>query len=101
MVSHYLFGVPIEGSIALLLISALPFIAANLSVELTFSSIAKNQLQAVQSAFFFFLGSILLSGFIFPFAGMPQWARWLEEVLPLTNFFANHQWNFIKGKFMV
>ncbi|WP_267256125.1 ABC transporter permease [Coxiella endosymbiont of Ornithodoros maritimus] len=84
--SRYLFDVPIEESIALLLIRALPFIAANLSVKLTFSSIAKNQLQAVQSTFFFFLSSILLFGFMFTFAGMLQWARWLGEVLPLTHF---------------
>ncbi|ACJ21096.1 ABC transporter permease [Coxiella burnetii] len=95
--SRYLFDVPIEGSITLLLISALPFIAANLSVGLTFSSIAKNQLQAVQSAFFFFLPSILLSGFMFPFAGMPQWARWLGEILPLTHFLRITRGILLKG----
>ncbi|WP_259430998.1 ABC transporter permease [Coxiella burnetii] len=95
--SRYLFDVPIEGSITLLLISALPFIAANLSVGLTFSSIAKNQLQAVQSAFFFFLPSILLSGFMFPFAGMPHWARWLGEILPLTHFLRITRGILLKG----
>ncbi|ATN86565.1 ABC transporter permease [Coxiella burnetii] len=95
--SRYLFDVPIEGSITLLLISALPFVAANLSVGLTFSSIAKNQLQAVQSAFFFFLPSILLSGFMFPFAGMPQWARWLGEILPLTHFLRITRGILLKG----
>jgi ABC-2 type transport system permease protein len=55
-------------------------------VVFTFSTLAKNQLQAMQMAFFFFLPSILLSGFMFPFRGMPQWAQWLGEILPLTHF---------------
>ncbi len=84
--SYFLFKVPIEGSIALLYLSALPFIAANLSIGLTFSSLARNQLQAMQMAFFFFLPSILLSGFIFPFTGMPTWAQWVGSALPLTYF---------------
>jgi ABC-2 type transport system permease protein len=84
--AHFLFTVPIEGSLILLAIAALPFIAANLSVGLTFSSIAKNQLQAMQMAFFFFLPSILLSGFMFPFRGMPEWAQYIGQVLPLTHF---------------
>lgn len=83
---HFFFHVPVQGSVLLLLICALPFIAANLSVGLTFSSIAKNQLQAMQMAFFFFLPSILLSGFMFPFYGMPKWAQWIGHVLPLTYF---------------
>ena len=62
------------------------FIAANLAVGFTFSTVATNQLQAMQMAFFFFLPSILLSGFMFPFRGMPEWAQWLGEVLPLTHF---------------
>jgi ABC-2 type transport system permease protein len=80
------FGVPIVGSIALLSVALIVFIAANLSVGFTFSTLAKNQLQAMQMAFFFFLPSILLSGFMFPFRGMPEWAQWLGEVLPLTHF---------------
>ncbi|MFO1287752.1 MAG: ABC transporter permease [Rubrivivax sp.] len=60
--------------------------AANLAVGFTFSTLAKNQLQAMQMTFFFFLPSILLSGFMFPFRGMPQWAQWIGEVLPLTHF---------------
>ena len=64
----------------------LPFIAANLAVGLTFSSLARNQLQAMQMAFFFFLPSILLSGFMFPFAGMPKWAQVIGNCLPLTYF---------------
>ncbi len=81
-----IFDVPHEGSILLLLIATLPFIFANLSVGLTFSTIAKNQLQAVQMTFFFFLPSILLSGFMFPFHGMPVWAQIIGNCLPLTHF---------------
>lgn len=84
--SYYLFDVPMNGSLTLLLLSALPFIAANLAIGLTFSSIAKNQLQAMQMAFFFFLPSILLSGFMFPFEGMPNWAQTIGLLLPLTHF---------------
>lgn len=84
--AHFLFKVPMVGSLWLLLGAILPFIAANLSMGLTFSSVAKNQLQAVQLAFFFFLPSILLSGFMFPFFGMPRWAQYLGELLPLTHF---------------
>lgn len=81
-----LFHVPIQGSILLLLIAALPFIAVNISMGLTFSSMAKNQLQAMQMAIFFFLPSLLLSGFMFPFYGMPKWAQWIGHLLPLTYF---------------
>ncbi|PIZ03399.1 MAG: mannose-1-phosphate guanyltransferase [Gammaproteobacteria bacterium CG_4_10_14_0_8_um_filter_38_16] len=84
--AYFLFHIPIYGSLFLLLVSILPFIAANLSVGLTFSSIAKNQLQAMQMAFFFFLPSILLSGFMFPFYGMPLWAQYIGRMLPLTYF---------------
>ncbi len=81
-----LFHIPIQGSILLLLIAALPFIAVNISMGLTFSSMAKNQLQAMQMAIFFFLPSLLLSGFMFPFYGMPKWAQWIGHLLPLTYF---------------
>lgn len=84
--ARFLFDVPIEGSLILLFLSCLPFIAANLGVGLTFSTIARNQLQAMQMSFFFFLPSILLSGFMFPFRGMPEWAQWLGSMLPLTHF---------------
>lgn len=84
--SVLIFDIPMEGSIVLLLILSLPFIAANLSVGLTFSTLATNQLQAVQSATFFFLPSILLSGFMFPFRGMPEWAQWLGNILPLSHY---------------
>jgi len=78
--------VPFQGSIPLLLIVALVFIAANLAMGITFSTIARNQLQAMQMTFFVFLPSILLSGFMFPFRGMPHWAQAIGEVFPLTHF---------------
>ncbi|HEX9181284.1 MAG TPA: ABC transporter permease [Burkholderiales bacterium] len=81
-----IFGVPLSGSLALLLAGVLVFVVANLSVGITFSTLAKNQMQAMQMTFFFFLPSILLSGFMFPFRGMPEWAQWLGEALPLTHF---------------
>jgi len=81
-----LFGVPIIGSLALLVALTLLFILANLSVGYTFSTIATSQLQAMQMSFFFFLPNILLSGFMFPFRGMPGWAQAIGEVLPLTHY---------------
>src|SRR5262249_19836914 len=84
LAARVLFHVPMLGSIPLLLLVALVFIAANLAMGITFSTIAKNQLQAMQMAFFVFLPSILLSGFMFPFRGMPVWAQFIGEVLPLT-----------------
>ena len=84
--AHVLFHVPMLGSLGLLLLVALVFIAANLAMGITFSTVAQNQLQAMQMSFFFFLPSILLSGFMFPFRGMPQWAQAIGEVLPLTHF---------------
>ncbi|KTD17426.1 ABC transporter permease [Legionella jordanis] len=86
IMAKILFGVPMQGSIILLFILCLPFIAANLSMGLTFSTVATNQLQAVQSAMFFFLPSMLLSGFMFPFRGMPEWAQWVGNLFPLTHF---------------
>jgi ABC-2 type transport system permease protein len=84
--AHFLFHVPMHGSIPLLLVVALVFIAANLAMGITFSTVAKNQLQAMQMTFFVFLPSILLSGFMFPFRGMPVWAQTIGEVFPLTHF---------------
>jgi len=84
--AHYLFHVPMVGSLPLVYGVAFLFIAANLAVGITFSTLAKNQLQAVQMAFFFFLPSILLSGFMFPFRGMPEWAQWIGTCLPNTHF---------------
>jgi ABC-2 type transport system permease protein len=84
--AHFMFHVPMLGSLPLLYAVALLFIAANLAVGITFSTLAKNQLQAVQMAFFFFLPSILLSGFMFPFRGMPGWAQAIGTCLPNTHF---------------
>ena len=84
--AHVLFGVPILGSVWLLVALSTLFAAANLAVGYTFSTVAENQLQAVQMTFFFFLPNILLSGFMFPFRGMPDWAQWIGEALPLTHF---------------
>jgi len=81
-----LFDVPMVGSVALLLAMIGVFMLANLGVGFTFSTLAKNQLQALQLTFFFFLPSMLLSGFMFPFRGMPEWAQALGETLPLTHF---------------
>ena len=77
---------PIVGSLALLIALTMLFIVAMLSVGYTFSTVATTQLQAMQMSFFFFLPNILLSGFMFPFRGMPQWAQYVGEVLPLTHF---------------
>ncbi|WP_175942990.1 ABC transporter permease [Caballeronia sp. BCC1704] len=83
---RYVFNVPFEGSVLAIYLTSLLFIAANLTVGITLSSLAQNQLQAVQLTFFYFLPSMLLSGFMFPFAGMPRWAQWIGNVLPLTYF---------------
>jgi ABC-2 type transport system permease protein len=82
----FLFQVPMQGSYLVLYFVVSLFIAANLTLGITFSSVARNQLQAMQMTFFFFLPSILLSGFMFPFRGMPEWAQVLGSLLPLTHF---------------
>lgn len=84
--ARYLFSVPLVGSLPLLSLAAIIFIAANLAVGFTFSTLSTNQLQAMQMSVFFFLPSLLLSGFMFPFRGMPVWAQFLGEALPLTHF---------------
>jgi ABC-2 type transport system permease protein len=81
-----LFEVPVRGSMTLLAVLSTLFIATNLSIGYTFSTIAQNQLQAIQMSFMFFLPNILLSGFMFPFAGMPGWAQAIGELLPLTHY---------------
>ncbi|MDU0339176.1 ABC transporter permease [Bosea rubneri] len=81
-----LFGVPFLGSLALLLACVLIFVLALVLLGYTISTMARTQLQAMQLTFFFFLPSLLLSGFMFPFAGMPLWAQWLGEIFPLTHF---------------
>lgn len=84
--ARFLFGVPMHGSVASVFMLSLIFIGANLSVGVTISTMARNQLQAVQMSIFFFLPSLLLSGFMFPFRGMPVWAQTVGSVLPLTHY---------------
>jgi ABC-2 type transport system permease protein len=92
-----LFEVPMQGNPLLLFGVVALFIAANLTLGITFSSIARNQLQAMQMTFFFFLPSILLSGFMFPFRGMPEWAQWIGSLLPLTHFLVLVRGIMLKG----
>jgi ABC-2 type transport system permease protein len=82
----FLFGVPVRGSLIMLALLSTLFITTNLSIGYTFSTIVQNQLQAMQLSMMFFLPSILLSGFMFPFAGMPVWAQYIGEGLPLTHY---------------
>jgi len=82
----FLFGVPVLGSLLMLALLTTLFITVNLSIGYTFSTLAQNQLQAMQLSIMFFLPSILLSGFMFPFAGMPVWAQYVGEGLPLTHY---------------
>ena len=86
LVAWLLFGVAVEGSVALLCSTTALFITVNLAIGFTISTLTQNQLQAMQASFFMMLPSILLSGFMFPFRGMPNWAQWLGEALPATHF---------------
>ncbi len=95
--AHFLFGVPLVGSLSLLYALAFLFIAANLALGLFFSTLARTQQQAMQMSFFFFLPNILLSGFMFPFEGMPRPAQWLSQALPLTHFLRIVRGNVLKG----
>ena len=80
------FGVPVLGNMIMLALLSTLFITTNLSIGYTFSTIVQNQLQAMQLSMMFFLPSILLSGFMFPFLGMPLWAQYVGEGLPLTHY---------------
>ena len=93
----FVFRVPFMGDLVALYLSALLFVAANLTVGITLSSIAKNQLQAMQMTVFYFLPNLLLSGFMFPFQGMPKWAQAIGNVLPLTYFLRLVRGIFLKG----
>jgi ABC-2 type transport system permease protein len=86
LVARFLFDVGVEGSLALLSIGTVLFITVNLALGFTISTVTQNQLQAMQASMFVFLPSILLSGFMFPFAGMPQWAQFLGQGMPATHF---------------
>jgi len=85
LVSALVFQLPVRGSIVLLLVSLGLFIAGNLALGITFSTVSENQMQAIQFAQFTLLPSIFLSGFMFPFKGMPVWAQWAGEVFPTTH----------------
>jgi ABC-2 type transport system permease protein len=95
-----IFNVPMHGNLGVLYLDVLLFIAANLTLGLTFSALARNQSQAMQMTFFFFLPSMLLSGFMFPFRGMPGWAQAIGEVLPLTHFLRIVRGVLLKGSAM-
>ena len=97
LAARWIFDVPMHGSLLLLYGVVLLFICANLTLGITFSSLARNQLQAMQMTFFFFLPSILLSGFMFPFLGMPGWAQVVGNVLPLTHFLVLVRGILLKG----
>lgn len=84
--SKLLFGVPFAGSFVLFAVATLLFITVNLAIGFAFSTIAQNQLQAMQMSFFFLMPSILLTGFAFPFRGMPGWAQMIGEMMPATHF---------------
>jgi ABC-2 type transport system permease protein len=95
--AKYVFGVPVIGSLMLLGGALTLYIIANLAVGYTFSTIAQSQLQAMQMTVFFLLPAILLSGFAFPFAGMPGWAQGIGEVLPATHFLRIARGILLKG----
>jgi ABC-2 type transport system permease protein len=84
-VSALFFQLPVRSSVALLLVALGLFITSNFALGITFSTVAANQMQAIQFAMFAFLSSILLSGFMFPFKGMPVWAQWAGEIIPATH----------------
>jgi len=97
----FLFGVPIRGNLAMLALLSTLFITTNLAIGYTFSTLVQNQLQAMQASMMFFLPSILLSGFMFPFAGMPTWAQYLGECLPLTHYIRIVRAIMLKGSTLV
>jgi ABC-2 type transport system permease protein len=97
LLARWVFGVPMIGPLTLLAGVVVLFIAANLAVGFTFSTFAKTQLQATQMAVFFLMPSILLSGFAFPFRGMPEWAQWIGSILPNTHFLRAVRGILLKG----
>jgi ABC-2 type transport system permease protein len=95
--ARVLFGVPMAGGWPALILGLFLFIVGSLSLGFLISTIARNQLQAMQMAFFYFLPSILLSGFLFPFRGMPQWAQWLGTAIPVTHMLRIVRGAMLKG----
>jgi ABC-2 type transport system permease protein len=97
LAARFVFRVPFAGSIITLYLTVLLFVVATLTVGITLSSLAQNQLQAMQMTMFYFLPSMLLSGFMFPFQGMPKWAQYIGNLLPLTHFNRLIRGIFLKG----
>jgi len=95
--ARLLFGVPMAGGWPALLLGLLLFIIGSLSLGFLVSTVARNQLQAMQMTFFYFLPSILLSGFLFPFRGMPQWAQWIGTAVPVTHMLRVIRGSMLKG----
>ncbi len=95
--ARLLFGVPMAGGWAALILGVFLFIVGSLSLGFLISTLARNQLQAMQMAFFYFLPSILLSGFLFPFRGMPQWAQWIGTAVPVTHMLRVVRGSMLKG----
>jgi len=98
LVSRVLFDVATEGSVTLLCLGTALFITVNLAIGFTISTVTQNQLQAMQASVFILLPSILLSGFMFPFRGMPVWAQWIGEVIPVTHFLRVVRGALLKGQ---
>lgn len=95
--AHLLFGVPLAGGWGALILGLFLFIVGSLSLGFLVSTVARNQLQAMQMAFFYFLPSILLSGFLFPFRGMPVWAQWIGTLVPVTHMLRVVRGAMLKG----
>ncbi len=95
--ARLLFGVPMAGGWAALILGLFLFIVGSLALGFLVSTVARNQLQAMQMSFFYFLPSILLSGFLFPFRGMPEWAQWLGSIIPVTHMLRVVRGAMLKG----
>jgi ABC-2 type transport system permease protein len=95
--ARLLFGVPMAGGWAALILGLFLFIVGSLSLGFLVSTVARNQLQAMQMSFFYFLPSILLSGFLFPFRGMPEWAQWIGTMVPVTHMLRVIRGAMLKG----
>jgi ABC-2 type transport system permease protein len=97
VMARLLFGVPLEGGWGALIVGMALFIVGNLALGFLISTVARNQLQAMQMGMFYFLPSILLSGFLFPFRGMPEWAQWIGTILPITHMLRIVRGSVLKG----
>src|SRR3989337_3988083 len=95
--ARLLFGVPMAGGWAALILGLFLFIIGSLSLGFLVSTVARNQLQAMQMAVFYLLPSILLTGFLFPFRGMPEWAQWIGTIIPVTHMLRIVRGAMLKG----